>query len=374
MAPEKQLALPAIVSRLADGTAYFGRLGEIAYDEAEDKVQCHLCGGWFRGFGGSHLRRTHGWTLAQYRIAFQLRTTTPAVAAGTSELMAANTRRRVAAGELSGPPEPPASPEERSELARRRVSPGRSLAALRPDLARELHPTRNGELDPYLLGPYSAQKVWWRCPDCGHEWQTSPITRVGSGRGCPCCGVARRAAARRGTFAPGRSLAAVRPDLAAELRDLDPGTLGSGSRTRAWWRCAQCGHEWATTVKKRVAGHGCPRCAEQRRAAARRRVPPERSLAALHPDLVAELHATLNADMDPWTLGINTRQAVWWRCPECHHEWHARVRGRAAGSGCPRCASSRRSDGRRVSRDESPPPRRAATLRCSPPGASARLL
>jgi hypothetical protein len=43
--------------RLADGTPFYGRLGEIAYDSVEDKVQCHLCGGWLRQVAGSHLTR-----------------------------------------------------------------------------------------------------------------------------------------------------------------------------------------------------------------------------------------------------------------------------------------------------------------------------
>lgn len=34
--------------RLEDGTPYVGELGELAYDPDEDKVQCHLCGGWYR--------------------------------------------------------------------------------------------------------------------------------------------------------------------------------------------------------------------------------------------------------------------------------------------------------------------------------------
>src|SRR5450755_2027420 len=84
--------------------------------------------------------------------------------------------------------------------------------------------------------------------------------RVARGYGCPRCAVSRRAAARAGTFEPGRSLAVLHPDLAGELRDLDPGAVGPGFRTRAWWRCAACGHEWAATIKQRVAGHGCPRC------------------------------------------------------------------------------------------------------------------
>jgi len=46
------------MSRLGDGTPYFGRLGELAYDPDEDRVQCHLCGEWFRLLGSAHLRRT----------------------------------------------------------------------------------------------------------------------------------------------------------------------------------------------------------------------------------------------------------------------------------------------------------------------------
>jgi predicted transcriptional regulator len=62
----------SVIARLADGTPYFGRLGEIAYDAAEDRVQCHLCGGWYRWIGVTHLMRTHAWSLDEYRDAFRL--------------------------------------------------------------------------------------------------------------------------------------------------------------------------------------------------------------------------------------------------------------------------------------------------------------
>jgi hypothetical protein len=60
------------IARLADGTTYFGRLGEVACDGAEDRVQSHLCGGWYRWIGGTHLTRAHGWTLDEYRDVFRL--------------------------------------------------------------------------------------------------------------------------------------------------------------------------------------------------------------------------------------------------------------------------------------------------------------
>jgi hypothetical protein len=96
----------------------------------------------------------HGWTLDEYREAFRLMKGVPTVALGVSTALAAHTRRRVRAGDL------PAdfTPEWRArrDAARYRVQRWRSLAVLRPDLAAELHPTRNGDVDPHSLAPTSS--------------------------------------------------------------------------------------------------------------------------------------------------------------------------------------------------------------------------
>jgi hypothetical protein len=69
-------------------------------------------------------------------------------------------------------------------MLRSEAAPGeRSLAVKRPDLARELHPIRDHDLDPYALAAGSSQSVWWRCRRCGHEWQTTVHHR----KGCPAC-------------------------------------------------------------------------------------------------------------------------------------------------------------------------------------------
>lgn len=49
----------------------YGQLGVLSYDEVEDKVQCHICGEWFRGLN-AHIRQTHHWTLDEYREEFGL--------------------------------------------------------------------------------------------------------------------------------------------------------------------------------------------------------------------------------------------------------------------------------------------------------------
>ena len=60
------------------------------------------------------------------------------------------------------------------------------LAARRPELAAEWHPTKNGALRPEYIQPYSAKTVWWRCEE-GHEWQATVKSRVKEHAGCPIC-------------------------------------------------------------------------------------------------------------------------------------------------------------------------------------------
>jgi Probable Zinc-ribbon domain len=46
--------------------------------------------------------------------------------------------------------------------------PGEALAEVRPELAAEWHPTKNGDLTPYYVLPGSAAKVFWQCSKCRH--------------------------------------------------------------------------------------------------------------------------------------------------------------------------------------------------------------
>jgi predicted Zn-ribbon and HTH transcriptional regulator len=61
------------------------------------------------------------------------------------------------------------------------------------ELLPQWHPTRNHDLDPQTIRQASDQRVWWRCPTCGHEWQAGPASRRRRPhRGCPRCVVPRR--------------------------------------------------------------------------------------------------------------------------------------------------------------------------------------
>lgn len=60
-----------------------------------------------------------------------------------------------------------------------------SLAEREPTLAKEWHPTRNGNLRPEDVTRGSDKKVWWKC-ERGHEYEAT-ISNRSYGKGCPIC-------------------------------------------------------------------------------------------------------------------------------------------------------------------------------------------
>ena len=67
-----------------------------------------------------------------------------------------------------------------------------SLAEKYPELAKEWHPTKNGDLTPHDVTPGTDSKVWWKCKvNPKHEWKSRVSHRV-NGSGCPKCNSERR--------------------------------------------------------------------------------------------------------------------------------------------------------------------------------------
>ena len=148
-------------------------------------------------------------------------------------------------------------------------SAGRSLALLRPDLAREFVADTAGR-DP-ARGPReltlgSGVRATWRCSSCGHMWRTSVANRALRGSGCPLCARARLRTEALQDRARTPAVAFVRPDLAAQfirnltVLDRNAKTTPAGSHDRVVWRCP-VGHEWTAAARQRVKHRThCPRC------------------------------------------------------------------------------------------------------------------
>jgi hypothetical protein len=148
-----------------------------------------------------------------------------------------------------------------------RVSADNCLDRVVPHLAKEWHPTKNGNLLPKDVTPGSQKRVSWLCSK-GHEWATAVNTRS-QGSGCPYC-AGKRAC-------KDNCLETLYPRIAKEWHphkngDLIPSDVTRGSDRKVWWLC-NAGHEWESRIKDRTANSSCPACRKERRRSRRRHAP-----------------------------------------------------------------------------------------------------
>ena len=198
-------------------------------------------------------------------------------------------------------------------MSPRKPKPGRDLATLRPDLAKEA----NG-WDPKTVSAQSNEKLAWRCKR-GHSWSAVVCNRF-NGNGCSACS--------KRTLAVGvNDLLSINPDLAAEANGWGPVTVAAWSNVKREWRCGE-GHTWDATVNSRSRGSGCPYCAK------REVIAGINDLATTNPKLAGEAHGWDASTVTSWT-----HRKREWKCVE-GHVWTARVGRRYQGAGCPSCAET----------------------------------
>jgi DNA-directed RNA polymerase subunit RPC12/RpoP len=204
-----------------------------------------------------------------------------------------------------------------------------NLAEGNPELAKEWHPTMNGDLTPEDVTCGSGRKVWWQCSEHeNHKWAATIASR-NDGRGCPYC-------SNQKVLLRYNDLATVNPKLAREWHsglngDLTPSDITSGSSKKVWWQCINhTEHQWEAPVSVRKKGIGCPYCSNKMI------LQGYNDLETTHPELSREWHPTKNNDLTTKNIVVGSAHNVWWKCSE-NHEWKASVVSRKRGSGCPYC-------------------------------------
>ena len=211
----------------------------------------------------------------------------------------------------------------------RKPPKGKSLAEVNPELAKEWHATKNGNLSPADISAGSTQKVWWKCSKGNdHEWQAAVGSR-NQGRGCSICSGK--------TIVKSNCLATINPSLAQQWhptknKPLTTFHISPYSGKKVWWKCDQgIDHEWQSSVAHRSNGKGCPICAGQM-------VVKSNCLATINPSLAQQWHPTKNKGIKPEDYTIGSNKVVWWKCPKGDdHEWKASIKRRQE-TGCSICA------------------------------------
>jgi hypothetical protein len=193
----------------------------------------------------------------------------------------------------------------------------------KPELAKQWHTTKNGNLTAKDVVTKARQSVWWQC-DKGHEWKAAVYSRA-AGAGCPYCAGKK--------VCVDNCLDNLNPALSKQWHptkngNLTPKDVTIMSGKKVWWLCDK-GHEWEDTIDHRSSGRGCPYCSGQR-------VCKDNCLQTINPNLANEWHPTKNGDLTPKDVLPGSGKKVWWLCDK-GHEWKAVIYSRKAGRGCPRC-------------------------------------
>lgn len=147
------------------------------------------------------------------------------------------------------------------------------LSITHPNLSQEWNTDRNFPLTSCDVTFRSTKKVWWKCKDCGHEWQSKINIRILSNTGCPKCGYSKKIqeTRQRNTIRNKKTLQDKFPEIALEWDferngELSPDNVSFGANHKVWWVCPKQ-HHYQAWITDRTGKHktGCPYCAGKRK-------------------------------------------------------------------------------------------------------------
>lgn len=148
------------------------------------------------------------------------------------------------------------SPQNCPYCSGQRVNHTNSLASLRPDIAKEWHPTKNGDVTAHDVTCGSNKTFYWQ-GKCGHEWDDTTEKRT-NGSKCPYC-------LNRRVLKGFNDVWTSNPDLAKLLANPNDGYKHTQmSNVKVDWTCFECENpirnKMINTVNRQ--GLSCPKCSD----------------------------------------------------------------------------------------------------------------
>jgi hypothetical protein len=205
-----------------------------------------------------------------------------------------------------------------------KVGYGNDLETQYPKIAKQWHPTKNGDLKPNKVVVGKRDKVWWVC-EKGHEWDTTIQSRVNGVECYYCCN-------RKVGY--GNDLETQYPKIVKQWHptkngDLKPNQFLPNSTKKVWWICKN-GHEHDKPIRRIVKGIKCLYCINKK-------ISSDNNLLTRNPKISKEWHPTKNGDLTPFNITFGSGKKVWWICDK-GHEWKTTIVHRTRNkSGCPKC-------------------------------------
>lgn len=264
-----------------------------------------------------------------------------------------------------------------------------------PELAKDWHPTKNGDLTPYDVAYASGKKAWWICKH-GHSYKMI-IGSKAKGRGCPICSRRRRTSFPEQAFY--YYLKQAYPDAINSYKEIFKNgmeldiyipsiKLGIEYDGKMFHRRKEnlvrdsrkykiCKENGIQLVRIIDVNNQTPLITSDRKIVLidtseiilenaicellyhlgkleyvdvnlqRDRLKileylekTDKNLATEFPEIAVEFHPTKNGNLTASHFHPGSNERVWWKCSKCNHEWKAGISDRTGAdkNGCPKCA------------------------------------
>lgn len=176
------------------------------------------------------------------------------------------------------------------------------------------------------IAPHSSLKLWWKCKEFGHQWQ-STMRHRSNGSSCPVC-------ANRKLLTGFNDFATKNPELVNAWKTVEtnphPSTvLFSTTKIKVDFPCAE-GHLYQTTPAALSRGRRCGYCSGTQV------LQGFNDLASKCPDSLEWWDYEKNKET-PYEVRYGSKVKKWWKC-SLEHNYLGEVHKFYAGRRCPICA------------------------------------
>lgn len=177
------------------------------------------------------------------------------------------------------------------------------------------------------------EPVFFKCPDCGTTYPTSPFLKT-QGAGCGFC--------KKNQINETNCVLIEFPEIVKywdwDLNTMELTKISSGTDKEAWFICHLCGRRYPISVRRWCKMEiPCKYCRDH----TTRILPFDETFAGQYPELVKDWDFSKN-EINPSRITKNYSKNVYWRCHKCGTGWEARVDMRVLGLRlCPKCSKEK---------------------------------
>ena len=203
------------------------------------------------------------------------------------------------------------------------------------------HKTLNGNVKPRDVSLNSHTKYWFKCNVCNHDIDISLDKVNGLNRWCCYCANQKRCKNEDCDHCLKNSFA-IHPKHKFWHKTLNghikPRDVSISSGKKYWFKCNECNHDFDIRLDDVNHGKWCGYCSKPLKKLCKNEDCDhcKQNSFAIHPK--SEFwHKTLNGNVKPRDVSLNSHTKYWFGCNECNHDFDIRLDKVNSGNWCRYC-------------------------------------